>query len=123
MRRDKPGIVDRQVEEMSMSSEQAEGVQVRDNRALHRFEADLGEAVAVAVYTLMDGKIMFTHTEVPERFEGRGIGTALIEAGLASARERGLKVIPTCPFFASYMKRHGDTHDLLEPAYRTVLGV
>ena len=123
MRRDKPAIVARQVEEMGMGTEQAEGVQVRDNPALHRFEVDLGEAVGVAVYTLMDGKIMFTHTEVPEEHEGKGIGTALIKAGLAAARDRGLQVIPICPFFARYMQRHSETQDLLEPAFSRVLGL
>ena len=96
---------------------------VRNNEEQHRFEVDLGDAVAVAVYTPMAGKIMFTHTEVPEAHEGKGVGTALIRAGLAHAREKGLSVIPTCPFFASYMKRHPETHDLLDPSYAKLLGV
>ena len=66
---------------------------------------------------------MFTHTEVPEAHEGQGIGTALIEHALASARERGLKVIPICPFFAAYMKKHSEVQDLLDPAYRRTLGL
>jgi predicted GNAT family acetyltransferase len=99
------------------------GIQVRDNSQRHRFEADLGDSTAVAVYTLTAGKIMFTHTEVPEQHEGKGIGTALIRAGLDSARERGLKVIPTCQFFASYIKRHPEEQDLIEPADRSVLGI
>ena len=96
---------------------------VRNNQEQHRFEIDLGDAVAVAVYTPMAGKIMFTHTEVPEAHEGKGVGTALIRAGLAYAREKGLSVIPTCPFFASYMKRHAEVQDLLDPHYRKVLGL
>ncbi len=106
-----------------MAQDAGAAVTVRDNPELHRFEVDLGDSVAIAAYTLMQGKIMFTHSEVPEAHEGKGIGTALIEAGLTSARERGLKVIPTCPFFASYMKRHAEVQDLLEPAYRKVLGL
>ena len=98
------------------------GMEVRDNPERRRFEVDLGDSTAIAAYVLMKGKIMFTHTEVPPRHEGKGIGTALVEAGLAAARERGLKVIPTCPFFASYMKRHPESHDLLADHYRKVLG-
>ena len=96
---------------------------VRDHSERHQFEIDLGDSTAVAVYTLMAGKIMFTHTEVPPQHEGKGVGTALIRAALASARERGLKVIPTCPFFASYMKRHAEAQDLLDDHYRSVLGL
>jgi predicted GNAT family acetyltransferase len=106
-----------------MDGNEAGQVEVRDNPELHRFEVDLGGTYAVAVYNLLSGKIMFTHTEVPEAYEGRGIGTALIRAGLNAARERGLQVIPTCPFFASYIKRHPEEQDLLEPAYRSVLGL
>ena len=97
---------------------------VRDNPERKRFEIDLGSgAVAIAEYTLPAGKIMFTHTEVPPEHEGKGIGTALIRAGLAAARERGLKVIPICPFFARYMQEHEEVHDLLDPAWRRKFGI
>ena len=98
-------------------------VTVRDNPAQHRFEADLGDSIAVAEYIVTPTKMIFSHTEVPSAHEGKGIGSILIEAGLASARARGLKVIPTCPFFASYMKRHAETHDLLDPSYRKIFGL
>ena len=78
---------------------------------------------AIAEYTLPAGKIMFTHTEVPPEHEGKGLGSALIRAGLAAARERGLQVIPICPFFAAYMKGHPEEHDLLDAAWRGRLGV
>ena len=97
---------------------------VRDNPDKHRFEIDLGDGtLAIAEYNLLTTKIVFTHTEVPTPHEGQGIGTMLIEAALASARERGLQVIPICPFFAAYMKKHADVQDLLDPAYRKILGV
>ena len=96
---------------------------IRDNPGKHRFEADLGDAVAIAEYNLLSNAIMFTHTEVPKAYEGRGIGTRLIEFALAVARERGLQVIPICPFFAAYMKAHAEVQDLLTPAYAKILGV
>ena len=97
---------------------------IRDNPDKHRFEIDLGDgSFAIAEYTLPAGKIMFTHTEVPPAHEGQGIGTVLIKHGLESARERGLKVIPICPFFAAYMKKHSEVQDLLDPPYRRTLGL
>ena len=98
--------------------------EVRDNADRKRFEIDLGDgSFAFAQYNLIPGKIMFTHTEVPPKHEGHGLGTALIKAGLAAARERGLKVIPICPFFAAYMERHEEVQDLLDQAWRTKLGL
>ena len=97
---------------------------VRDNPQRRRFEIDLGDgSFAIAEYTLPAGKIMFTHTEVPEAHEGKGIGTTLIRFALDAARKRGLKVIPICPFFAAYMQKNSDVQDLLDPAWRIKFGL
>jgi len=97
---------------------------VRDNPERHRFEIDLGDgSFAIAEYTLAAGKIMFTHTGVPEAHEGKGIGTTLIRFALDAARERGLKVVPICPFFAAYMQTHAEVQDLLDPAWRKKFGL
>jgi predicted GNAT family acetyltransferase len=97
---------------------------IRDNREKHRFEADLGDgSFAIAEYKLLPHRIVFTHTEVPPQHEGQGIGSALIRFGLASARERGLKVVPVCPFFAAYIRSHAEEQDLLDPSWREKLGL
>jgi predicted GNAT family acetyltransferase len=97
---------------------------IRDNREKHRFEADLGDgSLAIAEYKLLPDRIVFTHTEVPPQHEGQGIGSALIRFGLACARERGLKVVPVCPFFAAYIRSHAEEQDLLDPSWRERLGL
>src|SRR3954463_3914068 len=97
---------------------------VRDNADQHRFEIELGDgSFAIAEYTLPQGKIVFTHTEVPPAHEGQGIGTALIRFALRSARDRGLQVVPVCPFFAAYIKARAEEHAWLAPASRKRLGV
>lgn len=96
---------------------------IRDNPGKHRFEVEVEGHTAIAEYKLGDGVITFTHTLVPEQLSGRGIGKALVLAGLAAARERGLKVKPVCDFFAGYMKTHPEQHDLLSPESKAGLGV
>jgi len=89
---------------------------VRDNVEHSRLEIGLGDGeVAFAAYNLLPGAIRFYHTVVPESHGGQGLGTALIKAGLAAARERGLKVIPICPFFRAYLKKHVDEQDIVDP--------
>ena len=88
-------------------------IDVANNEAQHRFEIDLGGDTAFAEYRLVNDRIVFTHTLVPSSHEGRGYGTALIEAGLAYAREQGLKVVPRCRFFAAYIAGHPEQQDLL----------
>ena len=99
-------------------------LQIRDNPTEHRFEADLGDvSLALAEYKLVPGKIVFTHTEVPPAHEGKGIGSALVRFALEAARERGLTVVPLCPFFAAYMKKHAEVQDLLDQVGREKLGL
>lgn len=91
---------------------------VRDNPERNQFEIDLGDGhFAYAKYNLLPGAIRFYHTVVPESHGGQGLGTALIRAGLSAARERGLKVIPVCPFFADYLRKHPDEQDIVDPAF------
>ena len=40
-----------------------------------------------------------------------------------SARDRGLKVIPVCPFFDAYIRKHAEEQDLLTPSWREKLGL
>ena len=69
---------------------------------------------ALAAYRLKPGVITFTHTEVPKELGGRGIGSQLAKGALDQARERGLKVVPLCPFIKAYIEKHPEYADLLE---------
>ncbi|GLK84852.1 GNAT family N-acetyltransferase [Ancylobacter defluvii] len=104
---------------MSMNGE----IPVRDNRAQDRFEIEVDGHLAIAQYVLAPDHIIFTHTEVPAELGGRGLATRLVEAGLASARERHLSVIPRCAVFGRYMIKHPETHNLMAPEIRATLGL
>jgi uncharacterized protein len=95
-------------------------VAVRDNPDKERFEVfSDGQLAGFAQYRLGGGKITMDHTEVDPRFEGQGLGGALAKAALQDVRERGLELIPTCPFIAAYVRDHPDDYlDLVAPAMR-----
>lgn len=101
----------------------ASEIEVINNEAAGRFEVRLGDDVAFTEYRLLASGILFPHTEVPPAFEGKGVGAALVKAGMAFARERGQLVLPVCPFVAGYIRRHPEYHDLVHPDYRTNLGI
>jgi uncharacterized protein len=82
-----------------------------------RFEIVEDGHTAELVYRLKPGKIALVHTGVPPELEGRGFAKELAVAGLEYARQQGLKVIPLCPFVASYVKRHPEYLDLIDPHY------
>ncbi|MEA5097077.1 MAG: GNAT family N-acetyltransferase [Burkholderiaceae bacterium] len=89
---------------------------IRDNPAENRFETEIEGHIAKVDYILNGNTISFEHTTVPDALQGRGLGGQLVQACLASARERGLSVTPVCPVFVGYMKKRPETHDLLSPA-------
>lgn len=95
----------------------ATGGTVRNDTARSRYELDAGEAVAFAAYERREGRLVFTHTEVPEALSGRGIGSALARGALDDVRASGLRVVPLCPFIAAFIERHPDYRDLVaDPA-------
>jgi predicted GNAT family acetyltransferase len=96
-------------------------VAVVNNEARSRFEADLGGAVAFADYRLRDGALELPHTVVPDAFSGHGVASQLARAALTYARERGLRVIPSCSFMAHYIAKHPEWRDIVHPAWRAAL--
>jgi predicted GNAT family acetyltransferase len=90
-------------------------VQVRDNPAENRYEAWLdGRLAGFAVYETRGSSIVFTHTEVADEFEGRGVGSSLARGALDDVRARGgLDVVALCPFIKGWIEKHPDYEDLL----------
>jgi hypothetical protein len=75
----------------------------------HRYEIYAGDVLAgFAEYTLEDGTVVFTHTEVEPQFEGEGVGSTLIRDALEDVRRQGRQVVPLCRFVAEYIERHSD---------------
>jgi len=101
---------------MTESTIAPEDVVVEDNPQESRYEARIGDRViGIAEYELADdrGPIVFTHTEVIEEAEGKGIAGKLAQGALDDVRRRGLRLIAECPYISSYLKRHHDWDDLV----------
>lgn len=100
-------------------------ISIRDVPEQGRYEASIpgAEDVAAAYYRLRNGTIVFTHTEVPPAFTGRGVGKALARFALDDAARRGLQVIPRCPFMASVVRRYAEYHRLVPDEIRAELGL
>ena len=91
-------------------------LQIDDNPEEHRYEALLdGKLVGFIQYRLQDGRMTMVHTEVEPAYEGQGVGSELAKVALEDVRERGLKLVPRCPFIARYVRRHPDLYLDLVP--------
>ena len=88
--------------------------QISDNPQQHRFEVRLdGELAAQAQYRLQGDTLVFTHTEVDPRYEGKGLGSRLAKHALDDVKSRQLKVVAQCKFIAAYIERHAEYATLL----------
>ncbi|MGM4906029.1 GNAT family N-acetyltransferase [Tardiphaga sp. 866_E4_N2_1] len=86
---------------------------VRDNKALNRFELDVGDSVAFANYRRAGDRVIITHTETPPALRGRGIASELVKGALGLIRADGLKVVAGCSFVVDYLRQHPDYADLV----------
>lgn len=89
--------------------------EVRDDADNHQYVIELdGRPVGRAVYHLRGGRHFFVHTEIDDEYTGRGLGTTLVKSALDDVRGAGGSVVPLCPMFAAYIKRHPDYEDLVD---------
>jgi predicted GNAT family acetyltransferase len=87
---------------------------VEDNPAQHRFEILVDDSLAgFAEYLQRPGVVILTHVEIDPAAQGKGVGSALARATLDQIRQHGDRVIPQCPFIASFIARHPEYADLV----------
>lgn len=102
-----------------MSSQNGENVEVSRNTDQNRYELHVDGKLAGHVdYTLTDGLVTFTHTEVDPSFKGRGLASKLVHYALDDIRDAGdRKVLAVCPYVKRWIRRHEDYLNLLsDPA-------
>jgi predicted GNAT family acetyltransferase len=86
---------------------------VIDNDAEHQFEIHFEGMVSALDYIRRDDRVIYTHAVVPEHLESHGIAGQLTRHALEDARQRGLKVVPSCPYVAAYIGDHPEFADLV----------
>jgi len=85
---------------------------VRDNKALSRFELDVEGGLAFANYRLAPSTVIITHTETPRALRGRGIASELVKGSLELIRADGSKVVAGCGFVVDYLRKHPEYADM-----------
>ena len=90
-------------------------IKQEDNGKKGKFFVELdGKQEAEMTYSYAGSdKIIIDHTEVSEKLKGQGVGYKLVEAAVDFMRDKGLKVIPLCPFAAAVFKKKHEYSDRL----------
>jgi predicted GNAT family acetyltransferase len=88
---------------------------VRDNPAELRYELldDDGNVIGQIRYRREPGAVALVHTEVEPAYEGRGLAGVLVDGAVSDLRERGLRLIPVCPYVRAWLRRHPERADLV----------
>src|SRR6478735_12747415 len=84
-----------------------ENVDVENAPDRDRYEITVdGEIAGFTAYRARPGLIEFIHTEIDERFQGRGLADRLIRFALDDVRAQGLSALPFCPFVRAFIDRN-----------------
>ena len=97
--------------------------QFTDNPEAKRYELAVDQIVGGDDGPAIDGGVMITETITPIPLEGKGHASALARLVLADIEGRGLKILPVCPFFAGWLKRHPEHAETVHPTYRGIIGI
>src|ERR1700753_2515787 len=79
------------------------------------------ETVGLAAVADRGNQRVFYHTEVEERFGGRGSATILVGEALEATRADGKRVVAVCPMVAAFIKKHPEYSDITDQATRNIL--
>ncbi|MGY6555438.1 MAG: GNAT family N-acetyltransferase [Wenzhouxiangella sp.] len=80
---------------------------------LNRFLLRVDDWDCVLEFTIQGQVASFNSVRVPSAVGGQGIAGRLTRYALDWARDQKLKVIPRCPYVASWIERHPDYADLV----------
>ena len=89
--------------------------ELRDDRDRARYELVVdGEVAGFVQYNMRGGRLILVHTEVDATRTGRGLATQLVRGTLDAVRERGVCIVPVCPFVERFIARNPEYDDLVD---------
>ena len=95
-----------------MTTTTAPPIAIEHDESARRFTTHVDGHEGYVEYEPGEGRMILTHTIVPDAIGGRGIAGQLVKAALEYARAQDLKVVPRCSYAASYLDRHPEYADL-----------
>ena len=81
---------------------------VVDDADTERLVLALDGAEAEMEYRTVGGRMVITHTGVPDELGGRGLGGVLVRRAVRKALAEDLTIAPWCPFARRWLEQHPD---------------
>ncbi|GAC78474.1 hypothetical protein SAMN04488550_2456 [Gordonia malaquae] len=96
-------------------TDSTEQITVARNDAQGRYDISVdGELAGFTEFVDRGEQRIFPHTELDEKFSGRGLSSILVRDALADTRAAGLRVVPVCPLVARYVSKHDELSDIVD---------
>lgn len=77
------------------------------------FLYDQNEQIGQMTLSITNDIITVYHTEVNEKYNGKGYAKKMLDALVTYAQEHDYKIIPLCPYVHAQFKKHPDLYSEL----------
>lgn len=86
---------------------------LKDNDFLRQFEISVDNHLATIEYSLQERKIFLTKIHIPEEIKEDDFQNTFIKTVFENIEERNLRVVPTCPAIAIFIRKNKQYRGLL----------
>ncbi|MFX0556735.1 GNAT family N-acetyltransferase [Maribacter sp. CXY002] len=93
-------------------------VTIKDNAFLRQFEANVENHLAKIEYSSQERKVFLTKLVVPEAITEEGFKENFIKAVLNHLQEKNLRVVPTSPQIAGFLRKNRQYKEMLPVGIR-----
>ncbi len=88
-------------------------LEVNDKKGFFYIENDGKTQAKMTFVFASERQIIIDHTEVNSNQNGKGFGKKMVESAVAYAREKGIKILPLCPFAKNVFDKNTNLSDVL----------
>lgn len=88
-------------------------LRINDNKGAFYIEIEGKQEAMMTFVFAGEDKIIIDHTEVNPGNEGKGFGKKMVLRAVEFAREKGIKIVPLCPFVKSFFDKTSEFRDVL----------
>ncbi len=94
------------------------GLEIKDNSFLRQFEAREDGHLAKIEYSSQDRKVFLTKLVIPEEIVREEFKEAFITAVLLLIQEKNMRVVPTSPQIAGFLRKNRQYKEMLPVGIR-----
>lgn len=93
-------------------------IEIKDNGFLRQYETSVDGHLAKIEYSSQERKVFLTKLIIPEEITREGFKEEFIEAVLHNIQEKNMRVVPTSPQIAGFLKKNRKYKDMLPVGIR-----